>query len=66
MAGPSAIGSENGTPISRMSLPASTMPWRIGTVLAFSGSPAVTKGISALRPAAFSSAKRPAMRDIRA
>ena len=42
IAGPSAIGSENGTPISRMSLPASTMPCSSGTVLDFSGSPAVT------------------------
>ena len=49
MVGPSAIGSENGTPSSMMSAPASTSACISGTVSAGSGSPAVMNGISALR-----------------
>src|SRR5512147_1133065 len=52
MTGPSAIGSENGTPSSTMSAPAATRRCRIGTVIAGDGSPAVTYGMSAVRPAA--------------
>src|SRR6185437_6726491 len=47
--GPSAIGSENGTPSSITSAPALTSACRIGTVCEGAGSPAVTKGMRALR-----------------
>jgi hypothetical protein len=50
MVGPSAIGSENGTPSSMMSAPPSTSACISGSVSAAPGSPAVMKGISALRP----------------
>ena len=60
--GPSAIGSENGTPSSRRSAPASTKRCMSGTVQPGSGSPAVMKGTSALRPAARNPAKRSSMR----
>ena len=43
IAGPSAIGSENGTPSSIMSAPPSCMASRIGTVSWGVGYPAVTK-----------------------
>ena len=49
MVGPSAIGSENGTPSSITSAPASTSACMTGTVASSDGSPAVMKGISALR-----------------
>ncbi len=42
MTGPSAIGSENGTPTSITSAPAVTSADMIGTVAAGDGSPAVT------------------------
>ena len=47
--GPSAMGSENGTPISSRSAPAATMACNNGTVTSGCGSPAVTNGINALR-----------------
>src|SRR3546814_18772854 len=49
MVGPSAIGSENGTPSSITSAPASTSACMTGTSDSSEGSPAVMKGISALR-----------------
>ena len=49
--GPSAIGSEKGTPSSMMSAPALTISCMAGTVKPGLGSPAVMNGISALRPA---------------
>ena len=60
--GPSAIGSENGTPSSMRSAPASTMACITGTVASGVGSPAVTNGMRAVRCCAFSAANRPAMR----
>src|SRR5690606_15143304 len=56
MVGPSAIGSENGTPSSSTSAPAATSACITGTVASSNGSPAVMKGIRALRPAALSAA----------
>src|SRR5690606_7663883 len=53
MVGPSAIGSENGTPSSTMSAPPSTSAFISGRVSSGAGKPAVTKGISALRPSAW-------------
>ena len=49
MTGPSAMGSENGTPSSITSAPAATSACMTGTVASSEGSPAVTNGISALR-----------------
>src|SRR5690348_13155904 len=49
--GPSAIGSEKGTPSSIASAPAATSAFISGTVVAGDGSPAVTYGINAVRPA---------------
>lgn len=43
IAGPSAMGSENGTPSSMMSAPPSCMANMIGTVSSTRGYPAVTK-----------------------
>src|SRR6267142_2159485 len=60
--GPSAIGSENGTPSSRMSEPASTRPRMSGTVSEGCGSPAVMYGMSALRLLFPSASKRHRMR----
>ncbi len=60
--GPSAMGSEKGTPSSMRSAPAATMACIKGTVVARSGSPAVTKGMRAVRPRAVRSEKRAAMR----
>src|SRR4051812_2347022 len=62
MIGPSAIGSENGTPISRMSAPARSRPCSRSTVASGDGCPAVTYGTSARRPVARSCAKRSATR----
>lgn len=62
MVGPSAIGSENGTPSSITSAPARTSACITGTVASNDGSPAVMKGISALRPLARSSAKQESIR----
>jgi hypothetical protein len=56
--GPSAIGSEKGTPSSIRSAPARTSACITGTVAATPGSPAVMNGISARRRAARSSEKR--------
>src|SRR6185436_5547519 len=64
MTGPSAIGSENGTPSSITSAPAVTNASRIGSVCAGVGSPTVTYGMSAVRPAARSSANAASMRFI--
>src|SRR3954468_20041419 len=60
--GPSAMGSENGTPSSITSAPPRTRACMTGTVCAGAGSPAVTKGMSALRFDAASFAKVSAMR----
>src|SRR5690606_24777369 len=60
--GPSAIGSENGTPSSSTSAPAATRACITGTVASTEGSPAVMKGIRPGRPATFSAAKRASMR----
>src|SRR3546814_13517412 len=62
MVGPSAIGSENGTPSSITSAPASTSACITGTSASSDGSPAVTNGISALRSAALSWANLVSMR----
>ena len=58
IAGPSAIGSENGMPSSITSAPASASPPRIFAEVAPSGSPAVRNVTSPPRPASFSAAKR--------
>ena len=50
MVGPSAIGSEKGTPSSMMSAPARTSACSSGTVSAGSGSPAVMNGDQRLSP----------------
>ena len=42
MTGPSAMGSEKGTPSSMMSAPASTMPCMSAGVMSENGKPAVT------------------------
>src|SRR6185437_863993 len=60
--GPSAIGSENGTPSSITSAPAFTSACITGTVCAGAGSPAVTKGTNAGRCAARSFSNVAAMR----
>src|SRR6059058_1754781 len=57
MTGPSAIGSENGTPSSITSAPAAASACMMGTVSSGAGSPAAIYGISAARPAARSRAK---------
>src|SRR6184192_1884023 len=49
MAGPSAIGSEKGTPSSMMSAPALTSSCIKEVIITGSGSPAVMKGIRAFR-----------------
>src|SRR5690606_14958542 len=64
MVGPSAIGSENGTPSSMTSAPASTSACMTGTSASSEGSPAVTKGIKALRLADLSRANLASMRFI--
>src|SRR6476620_12474864 len=64
MTGPSAIGSENGTPSSITSAPPPTSACMSGTALAGVGSPAVTKGISAFRASRRSVSKVAAIRDI--
>ena len=62
--GPSAIGSENGTPSSITSAPAEVSARISGTVAASEGSPAVMYGISAARPAPRSLSKVASMRFI--
>src|SRR5574338_260533 len=57
MVGPSAMGSEKGTPSSMMSAPPATRARIRGRVNSGSGSPAVMKGIRALRPLAARLAK---------
>src|SRR5262245_19050341 len=64
MVGPSAIGSEKGTPSSMMSAPPETSASMMGTVAAGLGSPAVTKGISAFLFCAWSLLNACAMRDM--
>jgi hypothetical protein len=56
MVGPSAIGSENGTPSSMRSHPARSSSSTTFSVVARSGSPAVTKVTSAFSPRACNSA----------
>src|ERR1700722_3378827 len=62
IAGPSAIGSENGMPSSIRSAPALGSCSRMAKLVSASGSPAVMNGTNAARPARVSSAKRPAIR----
>ena len=62
--GPSAIGSEKGTPSSITSAPAFASACITGTASFGSGSPAVTKGIRAFLPCFFNFANVSAMRDI--
>src|SRR6478672_13916814 len=62
MIGPSAIGSENGNPISITSAPAVSSAPISSIVRSASGCPAVIYGTSARRPAARSSANRWSMR----
>src|SRR5437867_8147742 len=62
MIGPSAIGSENGTPTSMTSAPAFSSAARSSSVAARDGCPAVTYGTSARRPSRRSSANRSASR----
>src|SRR5436309_2117548 len=64
--GPSAIGSENGTPSSITSAPSATAARTRSRVVGRSGSPAVKYGTSATWPRAPSAAKVPAMRLTRA
>src|SRR5687767_7599855 len=59
--GPSAIGSENGTPTSTRSAPASSMARSVASDRSRSGWPAVRYGTSARRPLARSAAKRRAI-----
>src|SRR5439155_18950969 len=59
--GPSAIGSENGSPSSMTSAPAPSSARMRSTVRAASGWPAVMYGTSARRPSSFSAAKRRAI-----
>src|SRR3954468_16164732 len=61
MTGPSAIGSENGTPTSMTSAPASSRPLSNSIVPAIEGSPAVMYGTNARRFAFRSAAKRSSM-----
>src|SRR5215471_6040681 len=63
--GPSAIGSEKGTPSSIKSAPASTSACSRGTVTVGEGSPAVTYGISAVPPEVRRLAKQASMRFMR-
>src|SRR6188508_1665975 len=60
MTGPSAIGSENGTPISITSAPASATAEIISIDASGSGCPAVRYAMSALRPLRRQAAKRSA------
>src|SRR5438105_2903936 len=62
MIGPSAMGSENGTPTSTTSTPALSSPASSSSVASGDGCPAVIYGTSARRPPARSCAKRSATR----
>ena len=62
IAGPSAIGSENGMPSSITSAPAGGSALRIASEVSLSGSPAVRNVTSAARPCPFNVAKRVSMR----
>src|SRR6266436_671698 len=62
MAGPSAMGSENGMPSSMMSAPMCGSFSKIANEVSASGSPAVMKGMNPARSAARSSSKRRVMR----
>src|SRR5437868_2609529 len=64
MAGPSAIGSENGIPNSTTSAPAGASADSIANEVAGSGSPAVRNVTSPARPCALSSSKRRSIRVI--
>src|SRR5690242_12870733 len=55
--GPSAIGSENGTPSSRTSAPPATSACMMGTVTSGPGSPAVTKVTRPVLPCCFRALK---------
>ena len=61
--GPSAIGSENGMPISITSAPAPGSPWNISRKTSGVGSFAVMKATKPARFSAFSFSKRRVMRD---
>src|SRR4051794_24663937 len=63
MTGPSAMGSEKGTPSSMTSAPPATSACMSGTVRLGCGSPAVMNGMSALRRSRRSRSKVDAMRD---
>src|ERR1039457_2019709 len=58
MVGPSAMGSENGTPSSIISAPAPSRRWIISSVVARSGSPAVIKVTRAFASLSFSAVRR--------
>src|ERR1035437_799501 len=58
MVGPSAMGSENGTPSSMISAPAPSRRWIISSVVARSGSPAVIKVTRAFVLFFFSAVRR--------
>src|SRR5260370_1309828 len=62
IAGPSAIGSVKGMPISMMSAPAFGSALMMSSEVAGSGSPAIRKVMKAERPCFFSSVKRASMR----
>ena len=62
IAGPSAIGSVNGMPSSIRSAPACGNALTMASEVSWSGSPAMTKVISAARPSSWSAAKRRSMR----
>src|SRR5512135_323354 len=64
MVGPSAMGSENGTPSSITSAPASTRVCIRATVCLGAGSPAVMKGIRALLPCCLRREKVASNRDM--
>src|SRR5687767_3491172 len=66
MTGPSASGSENGTPISRTSAPALSRRLMMSADRCRSGSPAVTYVTRPVRPSLRSCVKRSSIRDMRA
>src|SRR5688572_27714745 len=66
MTGPSASGSENGTPISRTSAPALSRRLMMSADRCRSGSPAVTYVTRPVRPSWRSCVKRSSIRDMRA
>src|SRR5262245_4009946 len=64
MTGPSASGSENGTPTSRTSVPAASRRCRIAADVARSGSPAVTYVTRPVFPSSRRRLKRSSSRDM--